>query len=78
MGVISENLEGDRVNVVAVIVLGEIELDQLISFDGSPIDWICTVLLYPRNNVLEVKCRSVGGANWVLKGLKGKRAVIER
>ena len=45
MGVIRENLVGNRIHEIAILILCEIQLDQVTRFEWVSVDWILAMLL---------------------------------
>lgn len=77
MRVVCEDLERDRIDILALLVLGEVELGQLAAFQRRTGDWVRAMLLQPRQDVGQVERRPIGGADGMLKRLEGDGAEVE-
>ena len=55
MRIVRKCLECDWIHIVSIVVLHEVELDQLGGLEGLSIDRICSMLLYPRQDICEVE-----------------------
>lgn len=86
---IREDLERNRIVVLPLLVLMEVELDQVRDFQGLASHWVPLVFLDVRDdvsrkrasidkaslmNVHDVENHSIGGADRVLEGQKGQTA----
>lgn len=78
MGIIGEDLVGNRIHHFSVIVLGEIELDEIARFEWGAGYRVCAVLLQPWENVGDVEYCPVGTADRVVERLKSDGAKVER
>lgn len=65
MCIICQNLVGHGVDVVAILVLRESQLNQVRAFQRGPVDGIGPMLLDPWQNICDVEERSCGRANRV-------------
>ena len=77
MGIIREDLVRDRINVLAIVVLGEVQLDELGAFERRARDRVGAVLLEPGQDVGQVEDGAVGRADWMRKRLQRDGAEFE-
>jgi hypothetical protein len=77
MCVDGKHFERYGIYIFAIVVLGEVQLDQLRDTQGRAIYWVGSMLLYPRHNVFYIEERAALCANWVFERLEGQRAVVE-
>ena len=77
MCVIRKNLVRDRIDILALIVLGEVELDEVTALQSLAIYGVRAMLLYPWQNVSEVEDGAFGGADGVFEGLERDGAEVE-
>lgn len=77
MCIIRQDLVGNRVDVIALLVLRDGELDQVGAFQRRPIHRIRPMLLNPRQDVCEIEDSSCGCADRMRKWLEGEGAEIK-
>lgn len=51
MRVVREDLVGDRVDILAVVILREVQLDQVAGLERGPVDGVGAVFLEPGQDV---------------------------
>ena len=69
MCIVRNDLEGDRVDIFALLVLREVQLDQFSAFQRLSVNWVSSMLLQPGKDIRQVEDGAVGGAYWMLEGL---------
>lgn len=69
MCIVCDDLEGDGIDILALLVLCKVQLDQLSAFERLSVDGVGSMLLQPGKNVGEVEDGAIGGADGVLEGL---------
>lgn len=72
MCVVRQDLEGDWINIVAVLIFCEGQLDELGALQRRSVDRVCPMFLDPRENVREVEERSIVCADRMRERLKGE------
>lgn len=77
MGVVGEDLKGDWIHHIPVIVLREMELDEIDLFEWNTRYGVCAMLFQPWQDVDEVEYCSLGTADRVIEGLERYGAEVE-
>lgn len=78
MRIIREDLERHRVDILARLVLREIELNEIRAFERRSVHRVRAMLFQPGKNVRQVEDRPRRCANRMRERLEGERAEVER
>lgn len=77
MSIIGKHLERHGINILAFVILGKVEFDEVATLQRLAIDRVlATMLPQPWEDVGKVEDGAVGGADGVLEGLEGEGAEV--
>lgn len=68
--VVCKHLVRDRIGVLALVVSGEIELDEILAAKRLSIDGVRSMLLQPREDIGKVEYSPLRGTDWMIKRLQ--------